>query len=143
MTDTEPECTHESWEITSEWREGTTTVQSRRCADCKDYLPKLTTYTAPDTDRQEPLDLGPIRDRHAYYMAHRSSRPCPAHPAADDVPRLLIEILDLRNRMTVIAQLADALGDSLPGDNWALAHAIKQIATGELTTEEAIADFED
>lgn len=43
-----------------------------------------------------PLDLDAVRDRHAYYVARRSSRPCPAHPTADDVPALLAEIERLK-----------------------------------------------
>lgn len=36
-------CTHESWEIISEHHDGPRIIQSRRCADCKDWLPKLVT----------------------------------------------------------------------------------------------------
>lgn len=125
------------------------------------------------TEEREPLDLDPVLERYAYYLDHRSPKPCPAHPSADDVADLVAEVRYLRyqleiaerhidrgntetgkayaqlraesasnrveltrvrlaeaariERLTAIAQLAGSLGESLPGDNWILAHHIQEI----------------
>jgi len=50
---------------------------------------------------------------------------------------------DARERLDAITQLACALQDYLPGDAWHLAHAIKQVASGEITPAEALADDTD
>lgn len=50
---------------------------------------------------------------------------------------------DWADRLAAIAQIADALMDSLPGDNWSLARAIEQIARGEQTPDEALAELEE
>jgi hypothetical protein len=42
--------------------------------------------------------------------------------------------------LAAIATIANALGDSLPGDNWAAANAIHEIATGKVTPEQGLAD---
>ncbi|MEU5302238.1 hypothetical protein ACH4YO_23785 [Streptomyces noursei] len=47
---------------------------------------------------------------------------------------------ELAERLTVAAQLARALGDALPGDEWHLADAIRRLCSGESTPEQALAD---
>lgn len=45
---------------------------------------------------------------------------------------------DESERLSVIARIASALKDSLPGDNWHTAHAIQQIAEGQQMPAEAL-----
>ncbi|MCF2531733.1 hypothetical protein [Yinghuangia soli] len=57
-----------------------------------------------------------------------------------DVADAIRESSDARPRLVSIAQLADALGDQLPGDGWHLAHAIKRLADGTVTPDEIAAE---
>jgi len=61
--------------------------------------------TTPLTDGQ----LAAIKARHAYYLARRSSRPCPAHPSADDVPALLAELDRMAAELADVREHLDAL----------------------------------
>lgn len=44
---------------------------------------------------------------------------------------------DTQERLEAIGKIAVALSQSLPGDNWALAWAIRQLAEGRCTPAEA------
>lgn len=46
----------------------------------------------------------------------------------------------LAGRLATAAELARALGDALPGDEWHLADAIRRLCSGEATPEQALAD---
>jgi hypothetical protein len=48
-------------------------------------------------------------------------------------------ITDQSDRLELIAGFADALADRLPGDSWHLAHAIREVALGHMTIDEAVA----
>jgi len=48
---------------------------------------------------------------------------------------------DADERLSVIAEIASALKDSLPGDNWHAAHAIQQVAEGKRGPAEALAEL--
>lgn len=49
---------------------------------------------------------------------------------------------DAQERLEAIGKIASALSDSLPGDNWALAWAIRQLAEGKETPAEVFAELE-
>jgi hypothetical protein len=64
-----------------------------------------------------------------------TGQPCPDHRA--DEPGT-----GLQDRLHTAAKLADALGDYLPGDGWALANAIARLCRGEITPAQAMEETE-
>lgn len=50
---------------------------------------------------------------------------------------------DAAERLAVAGQLAAALGDALPGDNWHMADVIRRLCAGEITPAEALAETDD
>ncbi|WP_431959370.1 hypothetical protein [Actinacidiphila sp. bgisy160] len=50
---------------------------------------------------------------------------------------------DAAERLATAAQLAAALGDALPGDNWHMADVIRRLCAGEITPAEALDETDD
>jgi len=44
-------------------------------------------------------------------------------------------------RLSAIRQLASVLKDSLPGDNWHIAHTIEQLATADVSPADALTNL--
>lgn len=49
---------------------------------------------------------------------------------------------EIQERFALIGEIAEALADSLPGDNWHMADAIRHLAKGDKTPPEVRADLE-
>lgn len=92
-----------------------------------------------------------ITQYHCAYGVRLDGDPHPAHISASFTeneielagdPVSSASLDDMSERLAVIARLASALQDYLPGDGWDLAHSIEQCARGDLTPAQALENTE-
>lgn len=100
--------------------------------------------------------VGPARQRVTWWRNHPTSRPSGGDRPMPGVSWALVDAWiepvtvtnhpgvrytddwpAPENRMAAIESIADALGDSLCGDEWHLSKAIRDIASGEMTPTQA------
>lgn len=73
-------------------------------------------------------------------LSVQADKPGPVTFMRGHARALLDEVDRQKVALATIATIANALGDSLPGDNWSAANAIHEIATGKVTPKQGLAD---